>query len=136
MASSSWEVGPALSNNEETRVPVLNIGEHLHDRLGPAPALDLMQTLNAAQLETLTLAGERFDARLTATCAQLRAELREEIVNGDASIRVALVEGLSQIRKEMGDLRVDVLRWSFLFWLGQVAAIGTMFTILLRALGR
>ena len=117
-------------------MPVLNIGEHLHDRLGAAPAADLMHTLNAAQSETLTLAGERFDARLTATCAQLRAELREAIVNGDASIRVALVEGLSQIRKEMSDLRVDVLRWSFLFWLGQVAAIGTMFTILLRALGR
>jgi hypothetical protein len=36
----------------------------------------------------------------------------------------------------MSDMRVDVLRWSFLFWLGQVAATATMLTMLLRALGR
>jgi hypothetical protein len=114
---------------------VLDIGEHLRDRLGAEPSADRVHTLTIAQNETLDLAVDRFDARLAATSARLRADLREEIVNGDASIRVALVEGLSQIRKEMSEMRVDVLRWSFLFWLGQVAAIGTMFTILLRALG-
>jgi hypothetical protein len=35
----------------------------------------------------------------------------------------------------MNEMRVDVLRWSFLFWLGQIAAMGTMCTLLLRALG-
>jgi len=116
-------------------MPVVDVGEQLRDRLGADSAADLVQTLNIAQSETLDLAVERFDAHLAAAAARLRAELREEIVNGDSSIRVALAEGLSLIRKEMGELRVDVLRWSFLFWLGQVAAIGTMFTILLRALG-
>src|SRR5262245_40238033 len=115
---------------------VLEIGKHLRDRLGPDSAADLVHTLNIAQNDTLDMAVERFDAHLAAASARLRAELREEIVNGDSSIRVALVEGLSLIRKEMGELRVDVLRWSFLFWLGQVAAIATMFTLLLRALGR
>jgi hypothetical protein len=115
---------------------VIEIGEQLRALLGAEPSADLVNTLNLAQNETITLAVERFEARLTAVCAQLKSELREEIVNGDASIRVALVEGLSSIRKEMGDLRVDVLRWSFLFWLGQIAAMGMMFGMLARALGR
>jgi hypothetical protein len=33
-------------------------------------------------------------------------------------------------------LRVDVLRWSLLFWLGRFAAMAAMFTLLPRALGR
>jgi hypothetical protein len=48
----------------------------------------------------------------------------------------SLVEGLASIRDEMSRLRADVLRWSLLFWLGQFAALATMFSILLRALGR
>ena len=117
-------------------MPVVDLGEHLRDRLGADSAADLVHALNIVEGETLDLAVERFDARLTATCARLKADLRDDIVNGDASIRVALAEGLSHIRKDMGEIRADVLRWSFLFWLGQVAAIATMFTILLRALGR
>jgi hypothetical protein len=37
---------------------------------------------------------------------------------------------------EMSNIRVDVLRWSFLFSLAQVAATATMLAVLLRALGR
>ncbi len=96
-----------------------------------------------AQNDMLILATERFESRLARAAAELRGEmaslksdLRQEIAAGDTALRVALVEGLSGIRREMSDLRIDVLRWSFLFWLGQVAATATMLTILLRALGK
>jgi hypothetical protein len=39
---------------------------------------------------------------------------------------------LSKIRAEMTDMRVDTLRRSFLFCLGQVAATGTLLTYMLR----
>jgi hypothetical protein len=89
-------VGRSAPHCEDVKA-LLEIGERLRDRLGADPAADLVHALNITQSETLDLAVERFDARLTATCAGLRAGLREEIVNGDASIRVAVVEGLSQI---------------------------------------
>jgi hypothetical protein len=89
------------------------------------------------------MATERFDATLSTVAAELRGEmaslksdLRQEIAVGDTALRVVLVEGLSQIRREMSDLRVGVLGWSFLFWLGQVAATAGMLTMLLRALGK
>jgi hypothetical protein len=51
----------------------------------------------------------------------------------DAGIRVALTDGLSKIRSDVSDMRVDVVRWSFLFWIGQVLATGTLLAFMLRA---
>ena len=115
---------------------VVDIGPRLRARLGAEPSRELVDALNTAHTGTLNSATERFEARLVATCSQVRADLREDIVNGDTALRVAVVEGLASIRDEMSRLRADVLRWSLLFWLGQFAALATMFSMLLRALGR
>src|SRR4051812_380739 len=114
---------------------VVDIGPRLRARLGSEPSTELVHALNTAHTGTLNTATERFEARLTAACSELKADLREDIVNGNTAI-FALVEGLASIRDEMSRLRGDVLRWSLLIWLGQFAALATMFSILLRALGR
>jgi hypothetical protein len=36
----------------------------------------------------------------------------------------------------MTDMRVDVLRWSFLFWIGQVVATATLLAFMLRSIAR
>lgn len=48
--------------------------------------------------------------------------------------REDLVEGLARIGQEMGDLRVELLRWSFAFWIGQVAATAGLMALLIRLL--
>jgi hypothetical protein len=124
-------------------MPAVELGVSLREKLGADGSSDLVEAFKVAQDDMLIVATERFEARLARAAAELRGEmaslkwdLRQEIAAGDTALRVALVEGLSQIRREMSDLRVDVLRWSFLFWLGQVAATATMLAMLLRALGR
>ena len=54
----------------------------------------------------------------------------------DAEFRVALTDGLTKIRLEMSELRADVLRWSFVFWLGQFAATAALLGLMLRLAGR
>ena len=124
-------------------MPAVELGVALRERLGADASSDLVEAFRAAHNDMLITATERLEERLSTLAAELRGEmaslrsdLRQEIAAGDTALRVALVEGLSQIRREMSDMRVDVLRWSFLFWLGQVAATATMLAILLRALGR
>jgi hypothetical protein len=124
-------------------MPAVELGVSLREKLGADGSSDLVEAFKVAQDDMLIVATERFEARLARAAAELRGEmaslksdLRQEIAAGDTALRVALVEGLSQIRREMSDMRVDVLRWSFLFWLGQVAATATMLAMLLRALGR
>jgi len=118
-------------------VPVL--GLHLRSRLGPEACEELSDAFEEEKNDMLAITSERFEQRLIAVSAELRAEighsqseLRQEMTKMDAGIRVALTDGLSKIRAEMTDMRVDTLRWSFLFWLGQVAATGTLLAFMLR----
>ena len=120
--------------------PVL--GLHLLTRLGPEACEDLSNAIEEGQNDMLAEASERFEQRLIAVAAELRADIgrggppRQDMTTMDAGIRVALTEGLSKIRVEMRDMRVDVLRWSFLFWISQVAATAALLAFMLRAFGR
>lgn len=84
--------------------------------------------------DVLNLAGERFERRLAQEIAVLRVDLRHEIQAGDAALRKEMQDGFSSLRQALADQRVELLRWSFLFWIGQVAAMAAMFNVVLRAL--
>lgn len=40
-----------------------------------------------------------------------------------------------RFERRLVETRVDVLKWSFVFWIGQVAAVGGMLTFALRSIG-
>ena len=120
-----------------------HLGIVLRGRLGPEASQDLSNAFEEGRNDMLTMTTERFDGRLMAVGAELRAEiyqtqseLRQEMARMDAGLRVALTEGLSKIRTEMAEMRVDVIRWSFLFWIGQVAATATLLAFMLRSIAR
>ena len=56
---------------------------------------------------------------LTAAADKFERRLSEEI----SGLRVWLHDGLLSVRQELATTRVEMLKWSFLFWLGQVAAM-------------
>lgn len=124
-----------------------DLGVQLRAKLGPAACDDLVVALEEAKSDMLEASQQRFesrmDARFTAFSAEIRGEirgelvrteaaLRQEITNVDANLRVAMSEGFAKLRSEMSEMRVDVLRWSFLFWIGQLVALGSLMTVLLR----
>ena len=43
---------------------------------------------------------------------------------------------IERFERRLAETRVDVLKWSFLFWVGQVAAIAGMLAFVLRSLSR
>jgi len=50
------------------------------------------------------------------------------------ALRDDLIKGFSGIREEMAALRVELLRWSFAFWIGQVATTAGLMALLIRFL--
>src|SRR5689334_18646510 len=104
----------------------------LADRLGPEATLGLVQALDVAQREcvdmTLTQSIDRFERRLSEETSNVRVEigaLRLEMHDGFAradqktdSVRLEI----AGLRQDMAAQRFDTLKWSFLFWIGQVAA--------------
>jgi hypothetical protein len=68
--------------------------------------------------------------------ATVRVEVRQEL----ATVRVEMRQELATARVEMHQLlatsRVETLRWSFLFWVGQVAAMAGLLAFMFRLTGR
>jgi hypothetical protein len=104
----------------------------LREQLGTETSEDLAQAFDDAKTDMLAVVQDRFEARL----AVVASELRQEMHRGNSELRVAMTEGFSKLRQEMADLRVDVLRWSFLFWIGQLAATVSVLAYMLRSVGR
>jgi hypothetical protein len=67
------------------------------------------------------MSSDRFERRLT-----------EEI----GALRLEMYQGFAAIRQELATTRVELLKWSFLFWMGQVAAIAGLLAYMLPAAGR
>lgn len=63
-------------------------------------------------------------------------QLDRRIAEVSASFERRLAEEISKFRLEMGermsDLRFDLLKWNFLFWVGQLAAITAILSVMLR----
>ena len=90
----------------------------LRDRLGEdaAHAFD----------DYIESSGEKWRRDVTTVCTE-RMDLRMEHL----ASREDLVEGFARIREEVGNLRVELLRWSFAFWLGQILVIAAILRVLI-----
>jgi hypothetical protein len=134
----------------------------LRDRLGDEATYGLIELLDTERQDwseqVLNVAADRFERRLSEEISALRVEfqsalhdgltkLREEMYNGNHSFRQQMHDGLSSLRQEMHDgmsvlreematTRVEMLKWSFLFWIGQVAAVAGLFALMFRVMGR
>jgi hypothetical protein len=66
------------------------------------------------------IATDRFERRLTEEISALRFEMHHEF---------------AALRQETATTRVELLKWSFLFWAGQVAAFAGLLAYMLPATG-
>ena len=137
----------------------------LKDRLGPEATDGLLQLMNRVEThlreDVITACTERFDRRLVEETSALRvqiaqvessirqdmtrlgSELRQEMARLGSDLRQEIAAQGSELRQEIGALgsqmasdRFDLLKWAFLFWIGQVVAIGTLIGVMMRMTGR
>jgi hypothetical protein len=91
----------------------LRVPAPLHERLGNAGSDGLMTMFT----DVHRMGEERLDRRIAEVCARFDARLVEE---------------MSKMRLEMASLKLEVLKWSFLFWIGQVAVLVSVLSWMLR----
>jgi hypothetical protein len=100
------------------------------------------------------MADERFERRLTEESSALRqdmtkgfSDVRQELAKESAALRLEMHAGFAAIRqenallrqeltKEISDAKMSMIRWSFMFWIGQVATTSGLMLLMLRAVGR
>ena len=90
----------------------------LRERLGHDATIGFLEYVDSEQMawsdRVLSVGVDRFERRLAEELAQLRVTLVREIHDG----------------------RVETFKWAFLFWIGQVAAVGGLLAFMFRVTGR
>ncbi len=73
-------------------------------------------------------------ASLRGEIAAQGASLRGEMADLRGSLRGEMAELRATLREDIAGVRVDLLKWSFLFWVGQALAVAGMLGVALRVL--
>ncbi len=97
------------------------IPQHLQERLGPEASRELAEVMSAAAAasrdQVLEVVAERLERRLAETKAELERRISE-------------TEG--KLRERLAELRVDTIKWMFIFWATQMTALVGIISLLLR----
>lgn len=97
----------------------------LRSKLGADGMLDLHGMLDSSKNEwakdVLEISTERFERRL----AEEVGGLRQELYAAMNALRLDVV-------REMASTRAELLKWSFVFWVGQLAGVAAIVSYLLR----
>jgi hypothetical protein len=95
--------------------------------------------------DVVAIAGERFERRLGEEIGAFRVEVakqfadfRVDMAKEFAAVRAETAKEFAAVRVDLATglaaTRVSLIKLSFLFWIGQVAAIGGIMALLLRTL--
>jgi hypothetical protein len=144
------------------RVP-LDLRERLGDG-ATASLVELLDDVKTGcASEVMGMAGDRFERRLIEETSALRVEMargfaavrqeiaesradvrqeivesraavRQEIVESRAAVRQEMVESLAALRQDMAHGRGELLRWAFVFWVGQFFAMASLVAFLVQFL--
>ena len=71
-------------------------------------------------------------ASLRGEMAVMNSSLREDMTAMGSSLRQDIATMGSDLRGDIASGRVDLFKWCFLFWVGQVLAIGGLLAVMLR----
>jgi hypothetical protein len=105
----------------------------LEERLGEDGAAALAEILDdghRACVESVMIqCTERFERRLVEETSRLRVELAQ--FGGE--LRGEMHTGFAALREQMSADRVELLKWAFAFWVGQLVSVVGLVALLLRA---
>ena len=114
------------------RQEMTQLGSSLRQEMGELRAT-LRQEMAELRASLRQEMGE-LRASLRQEMTQLGSGLRQEMTELRASLRQEMMELGGSLRGEMSAGRVELLKWCFAFWVGQVIAVTGLLTVMLRVL--
>ena len=101
-------------------------------RIHPAVAARLGDSAAAEELADMFDANNR--AVLDEATMQCIDRFERRLVEEASKLRVEMSQLRSDLRGEMATTRVELLRWAFLFWVGQLVSVAVVVGSILRAI--
>ena len=91
----------------------------LRERLG--------EDASKALTEYVELSGDEWRGRVLEVCGE-RVEGRMHLY----ADRNEVVDGFARLATQMADTKVEILRWTFAFWVGQVAIMAGLLAFMMK----
>ncbi|MFQ5636780.1 MAG: LA_3696 family protein [bacterium] len=109
-------------------MPVVTVGKSLREKLGDEAVDSLIDLIKQSQADQqnniLQFVEEKFERRLTEEISKTRVELISLI----SETKSELISLISEIKSEMATTKSDLIKWMFIFWVGQFGMIlGVLF---------
>jgi hypothetical protein len=81
-----------------------------------------------ARKDAIAIAEERFERRLTEEISKVNERITHEI----SKINQRLTEEISGVRVEIEKSKSEILKWMFIFWIGQIGVLSGIIFAMLR----
>jgi uncharacterized protein YdcH (DUF465 family) len=122
-------------------MPVVAVPRALRERWGEEGSEDLARLPSsleeAARENALVMAEERFERRLAETEARIdhritetEAKLDKRITEVEAKLDKRITAEIAGLKADMSALKAEIIKWMFLFWLGQLMAVAGLLELL------
>ncbi|HEX6162800.1 MAG TPA: hypothetical protein VFZ31_05520 [Vicinamibacterales bacterium] len=102
------------------------VGLALRDRLGENAVRDLDDYMEehrkAGRVDVMHAISEQLDSRFNTLDYRFK----------ECAKREDMIVGFARVEKQIDANKVEILRWSFVFWIGQVATIAVLLSYMLK----
>ncbi len=104
-------------------MPIITVEKPLKDKLGDEAVDSLVRLINQTQsdqkAEVVELVGEKFEHRLGEEIGKVSLVISETEKRLDNRV----TEEIGNVRVEAARNHASLIKWMFIFWVGQVAAL-------------
>ncbi|MBI3599122.1 MAG: hypothetical protein HY097_00560 [Nitrospinae bacterium] len=114
-------------------MPVVAVSKILRERLTDEGVDEFIEILSEvedeARKDSLVIVEERFERRLTEETSKLDKRITEEAAKirvEMASLKAELKSETASLKTEMALFKAEIIKWMFLFWVGQLVIIAGM----------
>jgi gas vesicle protein len=109
-------------------MPIITVEKPLKDKLGDEGVDSLIRLLNQSQQnqkqDLMVYLEEKYERRLTEEIGKVNERLTEEI----GKVNERITKEIAGVKTDLADTRADLIKWMFIFWMGQVIAlVGILF---------
>ncbi|MEO0276070.1 MAG: hypothetical protein ABIM60_04760 [candidate division WOR-3 bacterium] len=118
---------------------IINVPKVLREKLGDDGVDALIELLNASneglKVDLIELQTEKYERRLAEETAKLDKRITEEInrlrTEDIARLDKRITEETARLRVEISRSYANIIKWMFIFWVGQIGVItAILFTFL------
>jgi lipoate synthase len=111
---------------------VINIPKILNERLtdkGAEAFVEIIEKVEkSTKVETIKLAEEKFETRLT----KVGSEIRSEMADMNASLRTDMANMNASLRTDMANMKSNIVKWMVSIAIGQMAILLAVLAIFLK----